>query len=125
MATPRVFLALAASLAALTAAIPSGRASAEDLEVDVHDDDEDEDSEEDDVLEAEKREEANRAHVAGNTEGSLAAPIKLDREEKAAQLCTDVQSPRSAAASAETDVEELKKRRREAFRNVYSVTVAP
>jgi hypothetical protein len=119
MASSLAALRLAVAALAVSITLPHGRARAEELEIDVHGGDDDEEDE--DPNAEKKRDDADRVHVSGSEPGSLASPIKLGEEPRVEKLCADVQGARGARD--DQDLGELRAKKREAMRNVYSVLV--
>src|SRR5690349_14220007 len=119
MASTRWSLSLfAAGLALVSLPFSPKIARAEELRIEPGEDSE---PEEDELVRAEKRDEADRTHLAGREEGALATPVKLVKEERAEKLCRDLQGETNM--KPEANLEEVRRAREHAFRNVYVVLV--
>lgn len=128
MTAPRapIFFFLSASLA-IAFALPAPAHAEDDLEVGdealAEAIDESEDEEDVDPIEEHKRDEADRAHVAGNTPGSLASPLLIKEETRLKLLCDALQSEKRGLP--EGDPTALALAKRAALRDVYTALVPP
>jgi hypothetical protein len=118
-------LAAALTLAISFTLLAPTRATAELEDPDENALGEDDADEESDVdpQEDSKHDEADRNHVAGKAEGSLAFPIALKDEARLEKLCAALQGSRGA--KPEDDFTVLAANKRIAMRDVYTVLVQP
>lgn len=121
-------LRLARLAALLTLAFAVSRATAvraEDQDIDAIGDDaaDDDDDDNADPQEETKKDEADRAWVAGKGEGALGAPIAIRDEARAAKLCDALQGERNAKPDA--NLEQLEVAKHSALRDVYTILLAP